>query len=528
MARPEGGQALPATESEREAFAALKQAIIARTGHDYYRDKDPLLCERLHRRRIATEMADLAGYQELLASPRIGDAEWRELEAEITIGETFFFRHQEQVSALRDVILPRLIEQGADRRRLRIWSAGCSVGAEAYSLAILLERVLGQAAQNWTIDIIGTDISSRALAQARAGTYGEWALRGVPAEERARDFVRAGARGWEIAPRHRQRVRFERHNLLDLPKVGAPGLWREFDLILCRNVLIYFGTERIVGTLMALSRCLAPQGWLMVGHSDAIATLPPDLTVVELPGTLAFRPGAGKPGADKPGADKPEASPFGASAFANSPAAGVGIGGAACPETRAGRPPPPQPVGPSAAHNPLAPRPSDEPPAAKPPAAMAARGTGLALPAPSAAALIPTVKALADAGRLAEAAAAVAEALRQDPLDARLHFYDGVIAQAAGRAGAAETALRRAIYLSGEMVMAHYHLGLLLSAAGRSGEAARVLGQLQRLCAALPEDRRLPDGDGLTARGLMERLGSMAGRRRALRNGPGGAAADAR
>ena len=447
-----------ASSEDERAYAALKQAIIQRTGHEYYQDKDALLRERLARRLAATLCPDLAAYRSLLGTPRKGDAEWRELEAEVTIGETFFFRHQEQVSALRDIILPALIEQNARTRRLRLWSAGCAVGAEAYSLAILLERGLRAARRGWSIEIIGTDINGRALAEARLGQFSEWALRGLAPEERVRDFVQTGPRRWQIAERHRRSVRFERHNLLELRQAASETAWRGFDLILCRNVLIYFGTQQISGTLAALSRCLTPQGWLMVGHSDALAALPPDLTVVELPGTMAFRP---------------PASP---------------------------RPPPPP-----AAASPGDPLPLPSWPRAPQAVAASIRLTACTEEA-SAAPSLAAIQALADQGKLTAAAAALGSALRQNPLDARLHLYEGLIAQAANDAEAAERAFRRAIYLSGEMVMAHYHLGLLLTARGAIEEAARSLAQAQRLCAGLPEDSALPDGDDLTPRVLLERL----------------------
>lgn len=451
-------------EDER-AYAALKQAVIQRTGHDYYRDKDELLRERLARRLAATGCVNLSAYQSLLGTPRKGDVEWQELEAEVTIGETFFFRHQEQVSALRDIILPALIAQAALTRRLRLWSAGCAVGAEAYSLAILLERALREAKRDWSIEIIGTDINGRALAEARLGQFSEWALRGLAPEERGRDFVQTGPRRWQIAERHRRSVRFERHNLLELREAASASAWRGFDLILCRNVLIYFGTQQISGTLAALSRCLSPEGWLMVGHSDALAALPPELAVVELPGTMAFR----LPTSPRPASSQARPATAPATATATAPAA----------DAEAVAPPLPD-----AAPTRLPPRPDQAP-------------TAMSLTA---------IRALADQGRLDAAATALGLALRHDPLDARLHLYEGLIGQATGDAEAAERAFRRAIYLSGEMVMAHYHLGLLLTARGAMGEGARFLAQAQRLCAGLPEDSALPDGDDLTPRVLLERL----------------------
>ncbi|HEY8581020.1 MAG TPA: CheR family methyltransferase, partial [Beijerinckiaceae bacterium] len=107
------------------AYRALKDAVIARTGHFYYVDKDDLLFERIEKRRRAVAAPTVAAYIERLSGPG-GEAEWNALEAEITIGETFFFRYAEQFAALRKTILPELIEARSEIRRLRIWSAGCS------------------------------------------------------------------------------------------------------------------------------------------------------------------------------------------------------------------------------------------------------------------------------------------------------------------------------------------------------------------------------------------------------------------
>lgn len=465
MAR--GAAARPAASiPQDETFAALKQAIIARTGHHYYADKDALLRDRLHRRLCVTGCPDVAAYRALLAEPVRGAAEWQELEAEITVGETFFFRHAEQFAALQDVILPALLRENRGHRRLRLWSAGCAVGAEPYSLAILVERLLDASLRDWSVEIIGSDLNSRAIAQARAGVFSEWALRGMAPAERRRDFTALpDRRHWAIAERHRRIVRFTPHNLLSLLEPGGAAAWRDFDLILCRNVLIYFAQEQIAPMLSQLARSLTPSGWLMVGHSDAIAALPRGLRTVELCGTMAYRLPQAAP--------FPEAAPVEvalpqSSAFAETPRP--------WPEPA----PPMRPVATPA-----------QPPAVpeiQPPQAVA------------------RIRALADAGQLEAAAEAAAAAIAADPLDARLHFYDGLVAQALGEVGRAEAALRRAVYLSGRMVMAHYHLGLLLLESGARDSGARALAEVLRLCATLPETAPLPEGDGLTPRDLVTRV----------------------
>jgi chemotaxis protein methyltransferase CheR len=479
----EAGQAPAHSDA---GFLQLKQAIIARTGHHYYADKDYLLRDRLDRRLAATGCRSLRDYLSLLEKSAKGAAEWQELEAEITIGETFFFRHAEQFAALRDVILPDLIRQHGERRALRIWSAGCAVGAEPYSVAILLERLLGAALPDWTIEIIGSDINRHALAQAREGVFSEWALRGVPAAARAQDFtLMPDRRHWRIADRHRMRLRFLQHNLLSLPTEGRSAEWADFDLILCRNVLIYFSLERIAPTLSALARCLTPTGWLMVGHSDAIAALPHQVRVVELAGTLAFRPSA-DPGSAWLTGRRPVSVPL---------------------QPVALPPVSPEIASPEIALPEIALPAAPLPPACSPPApSLPTPSSTEAAQASRQAPALAVIRALADAGRLADAAQACRIAIAADPLDPHLHLYDGLIAQAAGHRRDAEAALRRAVYLCGEMVMAHYHLGLLLLDGPAPEAGRRSMAQVIKLCARLPGDAILPESDGLTPRALVERV----------------------
>ncbi len=278
------------------AYAALKARIIARTGHHYYIDKDDLLIERLRRRFRDAAAADCAAYAALLSDGALGEAEWARLEAEITVGETFFFRYAEQFQALRERILPALIAARASERTLRIWSAGCSTGAEPYSLAILVRELLGEALPDWRISILGTDISTDALATARAAEYGRWALRTMPLEERLRYFTRLppapGIRregGYALRPEFRALVRFERGNLLTLTEPAAAA-GEAFDLILCRNVLIYFEARTVAAVVRGLGRRLRPDGWLLLGHAEPNPVFSGFLDAVSLPGTVVYRP----------------------------------------------------------------------------------------------------------------------------------------------------------------------------------------------------------------------------------------------
>ncbi|WCS27470.1 protein-glutamate O-methyltransferase CheR [Methylobacterium sp. NMS14P] len=469
------------------AYAPLKARIIARTGHHYYTDKDELLIERLHRRFRAAAVADCAAYAALLSSGAEGEAEWARLEAEITVGETFFFRYAEQFNALRATILPALIAARASERVLRIWSAGCSTGAEPYSLAILVHELLGDALPDWRVAILGTDISVEALATARAAEYGRWALRTMPPEDRLRYFTRLpvapGIRregGYALRPEYRGSVRFERGNLLTLVEPGPPQ-GEPFDLILCRNVLIYFDARTVAAVVRGLGRRLRPEGWLLLGHAEPSPAFASFLDAVSLPGTVAYRPRAEAPPAGPPGMPAPDpAPPARQVAAAPAPDPGPGQSGAAGADTAAVPAPNPD-AAPGAAPLPAAPETRDD------------------RPEEDDAVDLDRIRALADSGETGAAWRALRVALDRDPTDTALRFYEGLLARTLGRDAEAERALRAALYLDRGFVMAHYHLGLLLIALRRPHEAVRALDNAVALSQALGPDTALPEGDGASA-----------------------------
>jgi chemotaxis protein methyltransferase CheR len=459
------------------AFAALKAAVVARTGHHYYADKDDLLWERLRARLRAAAAPDAAAY---LARLGESEEEWAALEAEITIGETFFFRYAEQFAALRSTILPERIAARSPEKRLRLWSAACSTGPETYSLAILLHELLGERLPDWRLSLTGTDINRDVLAVARRAEYGAWALRSLPAEERARYF-RRGAREntWVLRPEYRGLARFEPQNLLHLVDGTASLALTDYDVILCRNVLIYFHPDTVTAVVRALAARLRPGGWLLLGHAEPNPSFSEILDPVSLPGTAAYR----RPPEERERPPAPPAAPEPVATPAR-PARHVPV--------RTPRPQEP-PLAPPLARplaRPLA-GPSTRPPAPAP--AASASDTPLA-----------AVRRLADAGDLDASWQACRAALQADPTDATLRLYEGLLARARARPEEAERAFRGAIYLDKGFVMAHYHLGLTLIAAGRREAGCRALANALRLAAGLPAEAGLPEGDGLTPGDLAE------------------------
>ena len=179
--------------------------------------------------------------------------------------ETYFFRDRTPFDTLARHALPALAAKRASKKRLRIWSAGCSTGQEAYSLAMMFADEADKW-RGWTIDILGTDVSSCVIDRARAGVYSQFEVqRGLAITQTVRWFEEGGD-GWRIIEPLRRNVRFQVHNLLDLPPQPAGG----FDIILCRNVLLYLCSEKKAQAFDRLSSAMAEDGWLMLGAGETV------------------------------------------------------------------------------------------------------------------------------------------------------------------------------------------------------------------------------------------------------------------
>lgn len=222
-----------------------------------------VLVARVRDRMAALGLTDADDYLSRLEG-RGGGRELDALAEALRVGETRFFRHRAHVGALRRVVAPELAARRAGERKVRGWSAGCASGEEAYTLAILLAEAMPPES-GWDLEVLATDISEEALETARAGVYPAAALEEVPAAVRERWFRAGPRRGTvRVADLLAERVRFERRNLLD------PVLPRRLDVILCRNVLIYFDPAARARTVERLIESLAPGGYLFLGYAESL------------------------------------------------------------------------------------------------------------------------------------------------------------------------------------------------------------------------------------------------------------------
>ncbi|MDA0709210.1 MAG: tetratricopeptide repeat protein [bacterium] len=206
-------------------------------------------------------------YGEILASDtETGEKERERLTRILSVGESYFFRDTGQFELLRETILPDLMARNAEKASLRIWSAGCATGEEPYSLAILLDEMLPDQ-RGWKIEIIGTDIHEASLEQAKRGVYREWSFRGVAQRYRDGYFEKA-EEGWSLRPDIRSRVQFRAANLIRDAFPDPRWYLSQVDLILCRNVFIYFDRKVVADVLPKFADTLKDGGYLMMGHAE--------------------------------------------------------------------------------------------------------------------------------------------------------------------------------------------------------------------------------------------------------------------
>lgn len=410
--------------------------------------------ERARRVRATMQQAGFTDDAAFATFLRTSQSSLLDVAGALSVGETYFFRDPAQLRLFTDEVLPHLLLARPIDHVLKIWSAGCASGEEPYTIAMLLDErgLLGRAC------IVATDISHAALEQARAGVYGSWSLRATPALASKR-YLQPVGRNYQLCAALRAAVQFERRSLIE----GAPSCGGEapsrFDVIFCRNVLIYLTPDACAQVSRLLAHSMAPGGVLLTGASDPFLELPAlwqrttsEVGVVyrRLDSTLA-RPTAahGAPPQLKTEAASPRPRP---------------------------------------ARAPARPRPAPAPP---PDADRTATTSEL-------------IKQIAKREGAAQAVAACRERLGREPLAAELHLLHASLLIELGRDAEAAEALRGLLYLDANVALGHFLSGLVLRRQGERRKAARAYRRVVALCAAHPEDAPVPWGDGVSHGGLSE------------------------
>jgi chemotaxis protein methyltransferase CheR len=441
----------------------------------------------VNERMRATGCATVADYLRLLADPA-SDAERQALLDEVTIPETHFFRNPPQIRALRQHVLPELMRQAGGRRKLRIWSAGCSTGEEPYTIAMLV-RELVPANAGWDVKIIATDISTRALAAAARGRYGERSFVMTDPVDQQRFFVlETESRCYSVRPEVRELVEFRHHNLVADPPPFDDGV---VDLVLCRNVTIYFDRDTTKRLMTRLHGCLRDGGYLFLGHAETLWQISTDFSLVSLGDAFLYRRQA-EDGErrqvlpDRRTEDEPRPTK---ADRRRGPTDRRRIGlGRRRHESSPAETVPAQPVAPAAAVT--------------------------ETPDP----LLAVRTAVAD-GRYDEAADLAAEVVAADPLRGDAHYLHGLALGNLGRHAEALVVLRKAVYLDPDDGFAHFLLGGALERLGEHVAASRSYRAAVATLGERPKDAVAPELGGRSVAELAAVCEQLASRAEALARG---------
>lgn len=509
------------------AFADVAELVRERTGLVFpdsrLQDVEATIRRTMARLRIDDSDALLALLRD--------DASAREsFVADLTIGESYFQRDPAQFDLLRWRILPDLLASRPADRAIRVWSAGCAAGEEPYTIAMLFEEM--NAADR--SDIVGTDIARSRLADAQRGLYSKWQLRNTPDPVRRRYFAEHG-KFFELTPRIRQRVDFRYLNLAEdsFPSL-TNGIWG-MDVILCRNVLIYFDAPTVERVAQRLIASLSEDGWLLLGASDPAISELVDCDVVLTESGLAYRRRGAAGAHDIRAASAATREPLHRDIAP--PDAGSRVARADI-EPIPLTPPPPAAAGapPDASDYALPDAVRSASPASaadhrQPSASTAGQGQAHASSSDTildayadrdfrrvhelAAAAARTgslstpawttwVRALANEGRHDEAADTVTRAIDQVGATAELLYLHAVLLLQCGKPADAAAAARRALYMDRNLIVAHLTLGEAQRRSGNIEGARRALRNAASLLTALDAAATVPASDGESAGRLAE------------------------
>jgi len=485
----------------KERFADLKRGLVSAAGELDFMDAEAcmtwLLSSSLSRRQI-----------EVLAS-------------HLTIGETYFFRDRNLFKVMEEEIIPALVrKRRTGAGHLRIWSAGCATGEEAYSVAILLHKLIPDL-EDWNITIRATDINPGFLKKAEDGIYGEWSFREVPMWIRSY-FIKDKDSRYRIVPWIKKMVNFSYLNLAEDSYPSLTGNTNAMDVIFCRNVLMYFEAGRAGSVIWKLYRALVDGGWLIVSPCEVSNEFFSPFATIQYPGAILYRKDLARAGtAEIPAWKERALVPYpqftcGPDSPGESPLNTIFT----FPEPQ---PEPDSPLQPS--HEvPEVPAPENHPydQGLLYNQALDFYNQGLY---PAAAALLIEwcssntdanaitllARAFANQGKLAEAGQWCEKAVALDKLNPALHYLLGIIFYELGRFDAAVASLKRSLYLDQDFILAHFTLANINRSAERFKESNKSYKNALALLNAMAPDRVIPESEGITAGRLKEIIKSTDG-----------------
>lgn len=266
-------------------FDRLRKIVYERSGIHFQDSKKYVLESRLSRRLEELSFDNFDQYLMFLTAGPYQTDEFQEMFNRITINETSFFRNEPQLEVLEKQVLPELLEARRGIKKLRIWSSACSTGEEPYTLAIQIHRSLGVRLADWHIEILGTDISEKALVAAQSGRYASYSIRSMNSLILQRYFTQVNG-FYQLDPTIMSMVRFELLNLKDLQAARRFGRW---DVIICRNVMIYFDDEMKTHCAQLFYDQMADDGTLFIGHSESLRNIAVPFEAMPIPQAFSYK-----------------------------------------------------------------------------------------------------------------------------------------------------------------------------------------------------------------------------------------------
>jgi len=446
--------------------------------------------------REAMEVAE-----HLLAKP-VSQEVLAVLASQLTIGETYFFREPGTFTVLANQLLPPLLAtRRSSDRRLRLWSAGCASGEEAYSLAITVHQAIPDWPQ-WQILLLATDINPQALEKARRGVYSAWSFRGVSAQVLRTYFTPLGNNKWEIKPWLRQMVTFAPLNLARDPFPADQTKTTDLDIIFCRNVLMYLAPEVAESIIGKFAAALTEGGWLLVSPAECSLVQTGPFRPCPQGHAIPFQKIAQRVAPSWEGVQSVTPPPTSTSFQKSSPHPTWATRSQSCPSRQ------PQTGPRRASHGKVEPAPT--PVAAEPAPTLpelTAEGDlpAACLPEPQsveadgdAAAMAALAKHYADLGHLETAFHWSERARQEDCLNPHHYYLQASILMEQNRLEEAGRLLRQALYLQHDFILAHFLLGRLSLEQQRPQEALRHFNNTLFLLNNYPDEAAVPAAEGMT------------------------------
>lgn len=470
----------------KDGYREIAKIVRLESGLTFPVNRRPSAERAINIAMHAVSVADLCDYKKLLLANR---AYLNSLIDDLVVGETYFFREPERLNYLRSVILPELLSKKKANCQLRLWSAGCASGEEPYTLAILL-REYGLREH---FQILGTDICRKALSRAEEGSYSKWSFRGTD-ESLIEKYFRACGEQWILDREIRRHVRLSKHNLAADARPAAAQDTGSMDIILCRNVLIYFDRDTIARVARLFFDSLAPGGWLMTGASDpCLREFAPFQSINSEAGTFYKR--------------QPEQS-----------ATGDRIAGNWFPTAQSIR----QATLSGEHDRSKIPRLQSQatPHSSSPSGAGSEKGLAeqaesefsqgnwqkvvdlLGSVGASTKLNLLYVQALSNLDLRSQAEKAVASALCLDPLSAEINLLAALLLLRQKKHSECLQALKKVIYLDRSLVVAHFTQALVLRLLGDEAGALKAYRNARNLCSALPPAAEIPFAGGACAENL--------------------------